>query len=70
MPKLNDKKSVKVICRFDSLKNSIQLELSCHMSNAMLISPHAFDYMVLRIKPSLNICKDLDTVVVNSLDNN
>ena len=35
-----------------------------------LSAPHAFDYTVLRINPSLNSCKDLDTVVVNGLDNN
>ena len=35
-----------------------------------LSAPHAFDYMVLRIKPSLNSCKDLDIVVANILDNN
>ena len=35
-----------------------------------LLAAHTFDYIVLRINPSLTSCKDLATVVDNSLDNN
>ena len=34
-----------------------------------LSAAHAFDYIVLRINSGLTSCKDLATVVDNSLDN-
>ena len=40
------------------------------MSNAMLIDRHTFDYIALMINLGLTSCKDLDTVVDISLDNN
>ena len=45
-----------------------QCILLCKNSN--LSSPHAFDYIVLRINPGLTRCKDLAMVVDNNLDNN
>ena len=35
-----------------------------------LSAAHAFDYIVLRIDPGLTSCKDIATVVDNSLDIN
>ena len=32
-----------------------------------LLTTHAFDYIVLRINPGLTCCKDLATIVNNSL---
>ena len=34
-----------------------------------LSAAHAFDYIVLRINPGLTNCKDLATVLDNTLDN-
>ena len=46
---------------------STQCILLC--KNSTLSSAHAFDYVVLIINPGLTNCKDLATVVDNSLDN-
>ena len=35
-----------------------------------LSAAHAFDYIALRINPGPTSCKDLATVVDNSMDNN
>ena len=35
-----------------------------------LLAAHAFDYILFSIIPGLTSCKDLATVVDNSLDNN
>ena len=35
-----------------------------------LLVAHTFDYIVFRINPGMTSCKDLATLVANSLDNN
>ena len=70
MTKLNNKQSAKVICGLDRLRTAHSKSQKSHKSNGNLLVAHAFDYMiVLRINPGLTSCKDLATVVDNSIDN-
>ena len=54
--KLSDKQSAKVICRFDRLS---------HMSIGNSSATHAFDYIVLMIKPGLTSCEDFAMALIN-----
>ena len=70
MQNLSDKKSVKVICRFDQLTTTEGQSYNAILVMQCLLAAHIFDNTVLRIKPGLISCKDLAMVVDNSLDNN
>ena len=61
------KKSAKVICTLDRLRTAAH---SKSQKSIYLSSAHTFDYIVLKINLGLTSCKDLATVVDNSLDNN
>ena len=68
--KLSNKQNAKVsvICMFDRLRIAQQESKAiCVMEK--ILAAHAFDYIVIRINPGLTSCKDLATVMDNSLDN-
>ena len=67
MQKLSSKKSAKVICRYDRLRTAYSKRQTSHMSIANLSAAHAFDYIVLRVKPGLTSCED---VAMGLLGNN
>ena len=50
-PKLSNKWSAKVICRFDTTHSKRQQDV------------HTFDYIMLRVKPGLASCGDLAMVL-------
>ena len=70
MQKLSNKQSAKVISRFDRLRTVHSKSQKAKGVKEELSVAHAFDYIVFRINPGLTSCKDLATVVNNSLDNN
>ena len=68
--KLSNKQSAKVICTFGRLRTAHGRSQKAIWVMEYLSAAYTFDYIVLRINPSLTSCKDLATVVDNSLDNN
>ena len=68
--KLSNKQNVKVsvICMSDRLR-IVQQESKAIRVMEKILAAHAFDYIVIRINPGLTSCKDLATVMDNSLDN-
>ena len=66
--KLSNKRSAKVICRFNRLRTSHSKSQKSQMSTEKLSSAHAFNYIVLKVNPVLSSCEELATalqIIVN-----
>ena len=59
--KWSNKQSAKVICKFDRLRTSHSKSQKSHMSIEKLSSAHPFNYIVLRVNPSLSSCEEFAT---------
>ena len=64
MQKLSNKQSAKVISRFDRHRMAHSKRLISHMN---LSAAHAFNYVVLRVKPGLTSCEDLATALMQDI---
>ena len=66
LQKLSIKQSAKVIfiCRFDRFRIAHSKRQESHMSVGNLSTAHAFDYIVLKVKPGLISCEDLTMILV------
>ena len=65
MQKLSVKQSAEVICMFDRLRTAHSKRQTSCMSIGNLSAIHAFDYVVLRVKPGLTSREYLATALCN-----
>ena len=68
--RLSSKQNAKVICSFDSFRTAHSKRQKAIEAMENLSAAHAFYYIEVRLNAGLTICKDVATVVDNSLDNN
>ena len=67
---LSNKKSAKVICRFDRLWTAHTKRQKAIWALEKLSATHTFEYILFKVNPGLNSGEDHAAEVDNSLDNN